>query len=188
VLLQVRSSASNVAAQLMAATGVLAFLLATIATDRRVLSIPWVAVGAPAIVATLLHPHLFRSVRMARLSLPMIVLTAIAAVPFLAFAAGNIALQRSGLGDHAALGHYGYMAAFAFTVIGVAAISSLRLAGWRVTAWVAGSLAVALGVVSLVWLDVEGTLGVFGALLAIAWGAGYVVVAELVRHEDRRAF
>jgi hypothetical protein len=76
------------------------------------------------------------------------------------------------------------MAAFAFTVVGVSTVSSLRLPGWRLTAWVAGSLMVMLGVVSLVWLDVEGSLGVFGAMLAIASGAGYVVLAELVRRGD----
>jgi hypothetical protein len=118
MLAQVRAPAQNVAGQLMAATPILALLLAALATDPRVLSIPWVAVGAPTIVATMLHPHLFRSVGTARPSRPMIVVAAIAAVPLLAYALSNIGLQRSGPGDHAALGHYGYMAAFAFTIFG----------------------------------------------------------------------
>ena len=186
-LAQVRAPAKNVAGQLMAATPILALLLAVVASDRRVLSIPWVAVGAPAIVATLLHPDLFRSFGTARLSRPMVVLVAIAAVPLLAYALSNIGLQRSGFGDHAELGHYGYLAAFSFTVIGVGLVSSLRLAGWRLTALVAGSLAVLLGVASLVFPDVEGSLGTSWALAAIAWGAGYTAVAEIVRREDRAA-
>jgi hypothetical protein len=185
MLAQVRAPAQNVAGQLMAATPILALLLAALATDPRVLSIPWVAVGAPTIVATMLHPHLFRSVGTARPSRPMIVVAAIAAVPLLAYALSNIGLQRSGPGDHAALGHYGYMAAFAFTIFGAALVSSQRLAGWRVVAWVAGVLAVLLGASSLVFPDVEGALGTFWALAAIAWGAAYATVAEIVRRADR---
>jgi len=184
MVVQLRSPARSVAAQLMAAVPILALLLATVATDRRVLSIPWVAVGAPTIVATLLHPDLFHSAR-PRLSPPMITLVAIAAVPLLAFAFGNIALQRDRSGDHAALGHYGYLAAFALTVIGVGLIASLRLAGWRLTVWVAGSLAAALGVASLVFPDVEGSLGAVWAPAAIAWGVAYIAVAEVVRRVDR---
>jgi hypothetical protein len=181
VLAQVRDPAKNVAGQLMAATPIVALVLATAVTDPRVLSIPWVAIGAPTIVATMLHPHVFRSVNAARPSVPLIGLVAIAAVPLIALALGSISLQRSGSSHHAALGHYGYMAALALTAIGVAAVSSLRLPGWRLSSLVAGSLAALLGVVSLGGLDVEGSLGVVGALLAIAWGAGYIVVAELVR-------
>ena len=171
----------------MAATPIFALMLTVVATNPRVLAIPWVAVGAPTIVATMLHPDLFRSIRAVRPSRRMIFLVAIGAVPLLALASSNIGLQRSGLGDHAALGHYGYMAAFALTVVGVSLMSSLRLPGWRLTAWVAGSLTVSLGVVSLVWLDVEGSLGVFGALLVMAWGTGYIIVAEFVRRGDRAA-
>lgn len=184
MLVQVRAPARNVAGQLMAATPTIALLLATLATDRRVLSIPWVAVGAPTIVATLLHADLFRSGR-PRLSRPMIALVAVAAVPLLALALSNIGLQRSAPGDHAALGHYGYLAAFALTIVGIGVVSSLRLAGWRLSVWIAGLLAVALGVASLALPDVEGALGTVWAVSAMAWGAGYIAVAEIVRHQDR---
>jgi len=183
-LAQVRAPAINVAGQLMAATPILALMLAALVTDRRVLSIPWVAIGAPTLVATLLHPDLFRSVGATRPSRRMIALVAIAAVPLLAFAAGNIALQRSGSSHHADLGHYGYMAALDLTVIGVGLVSSLRLAGWRLTRLVTGSLAALFGIVSLVFPDVEGSLGTAWALAAIAWGAGFVTVAEIVGRED----
>ena len=186
MVFQLRSPARNVAAQLMAAVPILALVLATLATDRRVLSIPWVAVGAPTIVATLLHPGLFRSGG-ARLSRPMIALVAVAAVPLLALALSNIGLQRSAPGDHAALGHYGYLAAFALAILGVGLVSSLRLAGWWLTAWVAGLLGVALGVASLGFPDVEGALGTVWAVAAMAWGAGFIAVAESVRREDRGA-
>jgi hypothetical protein len=185
MLAQVRAPARNVAGQLMAATPILALLLATLATDPRVLSIPWVAVGAPTIVATLLHPALFRSFGTRRPSRPMIALITVTAIPLLAYALSNIALQRSGPGDHAALGHYGYMAAFAFAVVGVGLVSSLRLPGWRLATPVTGALAVLLGSASLVWPDVDGALATAWALAAIAWGAVYVSVGEIVRRTDR---
>lgn len=46
-------------------------------------------------------------------------LVVIAAVPLLAFGATNIRLQATVLDDHAATGHYGFMAAFSFTSIAV---------------------------------------------------------------------
>ena len=187
MLVQVRSPAKNVAGQLMAAIPILTLMLAAMGTDRRVLSVPWVAVGAPTIVAMLLHPDLFRAVRAVRLARPMVALVAIGAVPLFAFGLSNIGLQRSGSSDHAALGHYGYLAAFALTVVGVGLVSSLRLAGWRLTATVTGSLAVALGVASLVFPDVDGSLGALWSPAAIAWGAGCIAVAEIVRSVDRDA-
>jgi hypothetical protein len=187
MLVQVRAPAKNVAGQLMAAIPILGLLLVAIVSDRRVLSVPWVAVGAPTIVATLLHPDLFRSGRMVRLSRPMIVLVAVAALPLLAFVLNNIGLQRDGSSDHAALGHYGYMAAFGITIVGLGVVSSLRLAGWRLAAWATGSLAALLGIASLAFPDIEGRLAMEGALAAIAWGAAYISVAELVGGGDRTA-
>jgi hypothetical protein len=68
----------------------------------------------------------------------MLALVIVAAVPLLAFAATSIGLQRTVGDDHAAMGHYGYMAAFSFTVIGVGLLASLRPVGWWLAAWVAG--------------------------------------------------
>jgi hypothetical protein len=117
----------------------------------------------------------------------MIVLVAVAALPLLAFALNNIVLQRDGSSDHAALGHYGYMAAFGITIVGLGVLSSLRLAGWRLVAWATGSLPALLGIASLAFPDVEGRLAMEGALAAIAWAAAYISVAELVGRGDRTA-
>ncbi|HKY92848.1 MAG TPA: hypothetical protein VJM11_17485, partial [Nevskiaceae bacterium] len=119
MLVQLRLPGSNVAGQLMAAVPILALVVAALASDGRVLAIPWVAVGAPTIVATMLHPELFRSTGRLRPSRRMIGLVLVAAAPVLAFALSNIGLQRGGSGDHAALGHYGYMAALGLTIVGV---------------------------------------------------------------------
>jgi uncharacterized cupredoxin-like copper-binding protein len=111
----------------------------------------------------------------------MLALVIIAAVPLLAFASSNIGLQRTVPDDHAGMGHYGFMAAFGFTVIGVGLLASLRPDGWRLTAWVAGLLPALLGLASLVFPDASSSLGPVWALAAIAWGAVFVAAAELTK-------
>lgn len=111
----------------------------------------------------------------------MLALVVIAAVPLLAFAAEKIGFQRTIADDHAAMGHYGYMATFSFTVIGVGLLASLRPDGWRLTAWVAGLLPALLGLASLVFPDAGSSLSLVWALAAIAWGVVFVAAAELTQ-------
>lgn len=164
--------------------------------------IPWVALGlafalanshfpfAPApilaaltLLATILHPSgrdLLGSFSVSRANRVMLALVIIAAVPLLAFASTNIGLQRTLTNDHAALGHYGFMAAFSFTVIGVGLLASLRPAGWRLAAWVAGLLAVLIGLVSVVFPGVDSSVDLLWALAALAWGVTFVGAAEVI--------
>ena len=95
-------------------------------------------------------------------------LVVIAAVPLLAFAFTNIGLQRTVADEHAAMGHYGFMAALSFTTIGVALLAGLRTDGWRPTAWVAGLLPALLGVTSMIYTDRSSSVGLFWSLTAIA--------------------
>lgn len=60
---------------------------------------------------------------------------------------------------HRFMGHYGFIAALAFTIIGVGLLASLRADGWRVPAWVAGSLAVALGITSILFRNASSSVG-----------------------------
>jgi hypothetical protein len=181
---QLRSPSKQVANQLMALVPFVGLVLATALTNAWVLSIPWVVVGASTLLAATLHPagpNLFRSLGVSRLNRVMLVLVLVAAGPLLAFAFTNIALQRAGPSDHALLGHYGYLAAYGFTVIAVGLVASLRPDGWRLTAWVAGVLPVLLGLVSVVFSDVDSSLGLVWALAAIAWGGMFLATAELAR-------
>jgi hypothetical protein len=114
----------------------------------------------------------------------MLALIIIAGVPLLVYASTNIGLQGTVADDHAAAGHYGFMAAFSFTVIGVGVLASLRPDGWRLTAWVTGLLPALLGVTSLVYADVASSLGPFWAVAAIVWGIGFVAVAELTKNAE----
>lgn len=187
LLPQLRTPSKNVAGQLMAlipwAGFVLSFALGSILID--LLRPPFVPIfGALTLLAITLHPtgrDLFRSFSVSRVNRVLLALVIIAAVPLLAFAFTNIGLQRTVLNDHAAQSHYGYMAAFSFTVIGVGLLASLRPDGWRLTAWVAGLLPALLGIASIVFPDVGSSLGLGWALAAIAWGVVFVAAAELIR-------
>lgn len=189
MLAQLRAPSKHVAAQLMAVIPWLALAMVIPLTNY------WAAPGAGfviaatgvfgalTVVAAILHPtgrDLFRSVSLSRANPAMLVLLIVAAVPLLAFAWINIGLQRNATNDHAALGHYGFMAAWSLTTIGVGALASLRPEGWRLSAWVAGILATFLGLASVVLPDVDSSLGRSWALAAIAWGAVFIGAAEFI--------
>jgi hypothetical protein len=184
---QLRTPSKNVAGQLMALIPWVVLMLVFVVTKS------WVFAPAPllaglTLAATTLHPRrrdLFSFFSLARTDRVMLALVTIAAVPLLAFASNNIELQRTATNDHAELGHYGFIAAFSFTLIGVGLLTSLRPDGWRVTAWVSGMLAVFLGVASLVFRDLDSSLELIWALAAIAWGGTFVVAAEFFRRGDR---
>jgi hypothetical protein len=192
ILAQLRRPSKNVAGMLMAlipSAGLLLTLLLTlvVTNNTNVLQPPWVTVMMAALLAALLHPAeraFFRSFRVSRVNWVMLALVAIAAVPLIAFAATNIELQGTITDEHAAAGHYGFMAAFAFTVIGIGLLASLRPDGWRLTAWVAGLLPVFLGLTSLIYADASSSLGLVWAVAAIAWGFGFVTAAELTKDAE----
>lgn len=196
LLAQFRRPARNVAGMVMALVPAAALLVVLVLTlvqggTIRVLQPPWMIVMAGALFATALHPAgsgFFRSFRLSRASGAMLVLVAGAAVALIPFAAANIGLQTSLPDDHAAAGHYGFMAGFALTTIGLGVLASVRPDGWRLTAWTAGLLPALLGVASLVYADAVSSLTLLWSVAAIAWGTGFVVVAEFSRrrlHEAR---
>jgi hypothetical protein len=189
VLAQLRRPSENVASMVMALIPGLALALAALlSTDTSViLSAERVLVIVLAVFVALLHPAagtFFRLFRISRINWVLLALVVIAAVPVLAFASTNIRLQATLLDEHAAVGHYGFMAAFSFTVIAVGVLASLRPDGWRLPAWVAGILPALLGVTSLVYPDSSSSLGPVWALAAIAWGGVFVAVAELTRNAE----
>ncbi len=188
MLAQLRRPAKNVAGQLITLVPLVGLVLTLVLTfvlsnNANVVQPPWLTVGAAALIASVLHPagrNFFRSFNIARINWVMLSLVMVAAVPLLVFASTNIGRQGTVNDDHAALGHYGFMAAFAVTVIGVGLLASLRPDGWRVTAWVAGLLPALLGIASVLYPDVSTSLGLVWALAAIVWGIGFVAAAELI--------
>jgi hypothetical protein len=193
VLAQLRRPSKNGAGMLMAVIPFAALALAGIlAGEFEIVARrnPARAIGPIVAVAALLHPtarSFLRSFRLARVNSLMVALVGIAAVPFLRFASTNVRLQETVLDEHFFQGHYGFMAAFCFTVIGVSLLASVRPEGWRLTAWVAGILPALLGLTSLVYPDAASSLDAGWALAAVAWGAVFIAVAERTKNADGSA-
>lgn len=185
VLVQLRDPSRNVAGMVMALVPPAALLLVValsvvLTGNASALQPPWVLVGAAALIALSLHPagsQFFSSFRIARVDRWMLGLLLVAAVPLLVLTVANVRLQGVG-DDHAAAGHYGFIAAFGLTVVGVGALASLRPDGWRLTAWVGGLLPGLLGVASLAYPDATSSLDAFWAVAAITWGMAFVAVTE----------
>jgi ABC-type multidrug transport system fused ATPase/permease subunit len=187
LLAQLRRPSENVAGMLMALMPWVGLLLvAVLSSDPGViLSAERMLVAAGTVIAVLLHPArhgFFRSFTVPRINWVMLGLVLIAAVPLVAFASTNVGLQRNLTNEHAAMGHYGFLAAFGFTVIGSGVLASLRPDGWRLTAWVAGLLPAVLGLASVVYPDVDSSLNAVWAVAAIGWGVVFVATAERTRH------
>lgn len=192
LLVQLWRPAKNVAGQVMALIPwgalVLTVALTFVLTNYgRGFNPAWRGVAALTVVAALLHPTgrtFFRSFRISRVNPVTLALVGIAAVPLLAFASTNIRLQGAVVDMHALMGHYGFMAAFAFTVVATGVLASLRPEGWRLTAWITGLLPALLGLTSLIYPTSTSSLSAIWALTAIAWGVAFVAAAELSRRRD----
>jgi hypothetical protein len=184
VAAQLRRPAANVSGMLMALIPWVALgLAAALARDSGVvLSAERILVGSGSIVTALLHPtgdNLFRSLVRSRVNPSMVGLVLLAAIPLLPYAVTNLQLQATVQDEHAAMGHYGFMAAFSFTTIATGFLASLNLEGWRIAAWVAGFLPMAFGVISLMFSDSASSgVGTPWASAAIAWGVAFTMVAE----------
>lgn len=185
MLAQLRSPVRNVAGQLTALVPFAGLLLALALTNTRVLSPPWLLLGASTVLATMFHPagDPTRAFSAARVDRAMVALIAAAAIPLLAFAWTNIGLQRGAPTDHVMAGHYGFMAAFSFAAILVGLLASARPPGWRISAWVAGVLPIALGLASFVY-PVDSRLDPEWALASVAWGVSFIGVAERRRRRE----
>lgn len=188
-LVQLRTPSKHVAGQLMALTPWIALGVAFVLSTSWLPFAPAPILGLLTLVAFVLHPGVpsfLRSFSGWRANRVMLALVLVAAVPLLAFAWANFGLQRTAANDHALLGHYGFMAAFSFTVIGVGLVTSVQPEGWRLTAWVAGSLPALLGIASLLFQAIDSGLDPGWALAAILWGVGFVAAAEAHRRAITR--
>ena len=183
VLAQLRRPERNVAGMTMALVPGASLLAAAAVVDDldRVFEFnPLRYAAALAVVSALLHPSgrgFFRSFRHAAVSWPMLGTVAVAAVPLVAFASSNLRLQREVADLHTFMGHYGFMAALSYTIVGVGVLASLRPVGWRLTAWVAALLAAVLGLTSLLYPDAASSLAGGWAIAATAWGAALAALA-----------
>lgn len=134
----------------------------------------------PPLVAALLHPGTPDAIRelRSRVAPSLGLLALLAAVPLLAFAADQYALQAIG-DEHAAAGHWSGMAGIAVGMVVVTALVALRISGWRLLAVLVGLFAAYFGGLSLVFTEVTASnVGTLWGSVAIAWGVAFVLTSE----------
>jgi hypothetical protein len=146
------------------------------------------AVGLVAVVLLALHPARTAVLRpRTNPSRPMVAFVAAATVPLVWFGLTAARLQRDGLpfDPHVQMGHWATMAAMAFGLVLVGLLASLRLRGWRITAWSAGLGAAVYGLASIVFARFPGTsipypgsVGDWWGSLAMVGGLAFVALGE----------
>ena len=106
---------------------------------------------------------------------------------FLTNAAQEIVRQISSAGTsdpHAAVHHYLAEATFGMALTGIAFMTALRIAGYRITGWIAGLTAALYGAMSLVYAGTTSAFSAPVAVLAIIAGAGLVTAVEWQARRD----
>jgi hypothetical protein len=128
---------------------------------------------ALAVVLVLLHPARPLLFRMGRTAPAPLVLATLAAVPAVGFALSNASLQRNGMpmDPHIEMHHWTGMAAFALTLLVVAAVAGLGGPNRRIVAMVGGLSVMLFGVVSLIYSGYPGAVSTPWAIGCLIWGA-----------------
>ena len=126
-----------------------------------------------------LHPAREEFLRRgAALSRTLLAVTAVGAVPFVAYALDMGAQSRDLAGPPHHVQRLSTMAALAVAIVLTALLAGLRTRGWRVPAWSAGLAAITFGLASVVFPDQEGAVGRGWGGVAIAGGVLFIAVAE----------
>jgi hypothetical protein len=143
---------------------------------------------APVVIVVLwlLHPARAETIRFGTPSIPMLVMTALLAVPSTAYALTQAALERNALpGDpHTEFHHYSGIAATALMLVAAALVASFGSPGARVVAWFSGFGMALFGLISIVYPDHTSAIESPWSWLAIVWGIGFVVLAEMRTHAE----
>lgn len=132
-----------------------------------------------AVVIAFLHParaEFVSRARVAPFSPRLAGLTAIAIVPLVAFAVQQFGLQLALTDDHAALGHWGNMAAFAVSIVLLGFLASLKPNGWLFPAITVVVFTIDHGLASIVFEAPSGVGPVWGGL-ELLWGLAFIGIA-----------
>ena len=144
-----------------------------------------IAIVVAFFVLLALHPYRPEVVRRQRegLSVALLGLTAVGAVPLFWFALTTARLQREGHPNdpHIELAHWVTMAAMAIGIVLAGALAAMKLRGWRITAWSAGAAIFLYGLGSVIFPDLPGSEGTGWGIVAILAGLVFVAVAEWER-------
>jgi hypothetical protein len=121
-----------------------------------------------------------------RVSVPLLVLAAIAAVGLIPYGVDQALMQRNTYPpttDPHHQAHWVTMAVFAFSVVVVVATAAIRGRGWRLAASVAAAGVLAVGVASIADGDAASSFGWLGGAAAVVWSIalfGFVFTARTV--------
>ena len=182
ILVQLRRPEERVAAMLQAVGIVLAgTVLYGLSGSLRDWLLEELTLLVPILLLAVLHPRARDLVRRPRLDRTMAALVALAAAPWLAFAASQAQLQwRDAVGDpHAAMEHWATSALMAVLIVLAGLIGSTDHAGWRLPAWVAALASIDHGMHSLAFPDVPSNASTSWAVAAVVWGCAYALAIVL---------
>jgi hypothetical protein len=182
ILVQLRRPEQRVAAMLQAVGIVLAgTVLYALSGPLADWLLEEVTLLVPVLLLAVLHPRARELVRRPRLDRGMTVLVALAAVPWLAFAAAQAQLQwRDAAGDpHAAMEHWATSALMAVVIVLTGLIGATDHAGWRLPAWIAVLASIDYGLHSLAFPDIASNASTLLAVAAVVWGCAYAAAIVL---------
>ncbi len=131
-----------------------------------------------AVVLLGLHPRRSEVLRPALNPSPAMGVLALAgSVPLVWFGLSMARLQRTGFpaDPHVSSDHWANVAAMAFGLVLIGLLSSVRIRGWRLTAWCAGLGAAVYGVASIVFGRFPGSSAPYPGSEGIGWGVVAVI-------------
>lgn len=130
-------------------------------------------------LALLAHPAGRRLLRRGDSYSPaLLALVLVAAVPLLAFAAGQLNLSTSTTDPHAVDGHYVMMAGLAIAPLAYGIFAASGFVGWRLASWIAAAPMAYYGLLSIAFPAQSGAGGLVWGTAAILWAVAFVAVAE----------
>jgi hypothetical protein len=184
VAAQLRRPAAQVGAAWVYGAGtVLAFTMFLAFADLPGDVVP-IIVGAIVIAAAafVAHPASWRE-RITPVAAPsrvLLALVAVAAVPLVVYAVGQLDVHAgSGPHDeHYEFGHWIVMAVYALLAPLLGAVAAAKVSGWRVPLWTSGLMVAGLGVASL-GISAASQLTTAWALAAILWGTAFIAVGHV---------
>jgi hypothetical protein len=180
LLSQFRRTGEQVGGMQQTLLVVLVFLTATSIGRPGTLLQPMILAFLAPIPVALLHPARREVARVRWRVDPWVAVPAVAAaVPLLAYARGQLALDASFIPVFAHGGHWTTMAAVAASIPVVGLLAAGRPPGWRVPAWSAGLAAILFGAAFLALQHRPSSVGMGWSGMAVAWGLGFIVLSEV---------
>jgi hypothetical protein len=189
-----RRPAAKPSAYLQVLAAALAGVIAgLVSADPRYLLFPLFVIAA-ALILLALHPARAALLHSAMAPSPLVgTLAVVGSIPLVLFGLTMARYQREGLpaDPHVSMDHWANTAAMAFGLVLAGLLASLRIRGWRLTAWCAGVGAAVYGVASIVFHRFPGSNAPYPASEGTGWGLaaviGGVVFVVVSEWEARRS-